>query len=368
MVRSLGARVFVWTANGADVQTYVDMAVDGVISDDPGLVRYLTDDQPSSNEAFAEGLVSYCKFDDGLTDITTTNATDVEGRNPGTLREFDSPPTWTSGAQARIGGALDLDGLDDFVEIPQSASLDIATNAVTISCWVYMDAKPSGIPEPFAGIYDSPEDAYILYQDRSNRELRFKVTAANANAARPGIHESHLATGQWHHVVGLYKGNIGPVSGQASIYLDGKLKDVHTGSGGGGVGLTQRVKAGQHAAFGQNGIENKYRFSGRVDDVAIWQRALSHGELLQLFRSGARQTPLQKHVMSMRISDLVAQSTNLHIDVQTQHASLTTNDLMLLSRAASLGHTATLRTRAYMSVEVACTGCHGLRTVRPRCS
>jgi len=330
MVRSLGAKIFVWTANGADVQTYVDMAVDGAISDDPGLVQYLTDDQPSSNEAFAEGLVSYWKFDDGLTDITTTNATDVEGRNPGTLQGFDSPPTWTSGTEANIDGALDLDGLDDFVEIPQSASLDIATNAVTISCWVNTDAKPSSIPEPFAGIYDSPEDAYILYLDKGNSELRFKVTAVNANAARPGIHESHLATGQWHHVVGLYNGNIGPVSGQASIYLDGKLKDVHTGSGGGGVGLTQVVKAGQHAAFGQNGTENKYRFSGRVDDVAIWQRALSHGELLQLFQSGTQRAPLQKHVISMRITDFVAQSTNLHIDVRTQHASLTTNDLMLL--------------------------------------
>ncbi|MBL7077297.1 MAG: hypothetical protein ISS31_07485 [Kiritimatiellae bacterium] len=291
LVRSMGAEIFVWTANGSNVQTYVDMAVDGVVSDDPGLVQYLTDDQPSSNEAFAEGLVSYWKFDDGLSDSATTKAADVEERNPGTLQGFDAPPTWTSGTQARFDGALYLDGADDFVEIPQSTSLDIATSAMTISCWMNMDAKPSGIPEAYGGVYDSQEDAYVLYQDKANSELRFKVTTTNANAARPGIHESNLSAGQWHHVVGIYSGSIGPVSGQASIYLDGKLMDVHTGNGGGGVGLTQWVKAGQHAAFGQNGTASKNRFQGHVDDVAIWRRALSHGELLQLLESGPPQTP-----------------------------------------------------------------------------
>ncbi|MBT3191195.1 MAG: hypothetical protein HN341_01440 [Verrucomicrobia bacterium] len=286
MVRSLGAEIFVWTANGADVQTYVDMAVDGIVSDDPGLVQYLTDDQPSSDEAFAEGLVSYWKFDDGLRDSATTHATDLEGRNPGTLQGFDSTPSWTSGAQARFNGALRLDGVDDFVEIPQSTSLDIETNALTISCWVNMDAKPSAMSKSYAGIYDSQEDAYVLYQDKGNSELRFKVADTSGNAARPGINESHLSTGQWHHVVGIYNGDIAAVSGQASIYLDGKLKDVHIGNSGSGVGLTQWVKAGQHAVFGGNGMAGNNWFSGSVDDVAIWRRALSHGELLQVFQSG----------------------------------------------------------------------------------
>ncbi len=331
LVRSLGAKIFVYTADGADIQTWVDLGVDGIVSDDPGLVRYLMDDQPSPNEAFAEGLVSYWKLDDGLTEINSTNAIDVEARNPGVLRGFDSPPTWTTGAQARVGGALDLDGVDDFVDIPQSASLDIGTNAVTISCWVKMDAKPSVIPESFGSVYASREDSYILYQDKANSELRFKVTTTSGNAARPGIHESNLSTGQWHHVVGLYNGNVGPVSGQASIYLDGKLKDVHTGNDSTvGLGLTQWIKAGQHAAIGQDGSDNQYRFSGSVDEVAIWRRTLSHGELLQLVQSGTSHVPLQKQVMSILITNVVAQSTSLYFDIQTQHASLTTNDLALL--------------------------------------
>jgi glycerophosphoryl diester phosphodiesterase len=331
LVRSLGAKLFVYTANGADIQTWVDMGVDGIVSDDPGLVRYLTDDQPSPNEAFAEELVSYWKFDDGLTEINSTNATDVEARNPGMLRGFGSPPTWTTGAQARVGGALYLDGVDDVVDIPQSASLDIGTNAVTISCWVKMGAKPSVIPESFGSVYASAEDSYILYQDKGNSELRFKVTTTNGNAARPGIHESNLSTGQWHHVVGLYNGNVGPVSGQASIYLDGKLKDVHTGNDSTvGLGLTQWIKAGQHAAIGQDGSDNQYRFSGSVDEVAIWRRTLSHGELLQLFQSGTSQVPLQKQVMSIHVTAFGAQSSVLYIDVLTQHASLTANDLALL--------------------------------------
>jgi glycerophosphoryl diester phosphodiesterase len=330
MVHSLGMDLFVWTVNGPAVQSFVDLEVGGLISNDPALVRYLTDDQPSENQSLAAGLISYWNFDDGLADDTATNALDVEAVNPGHLQGFDSPPSWVTGAEAKFNGALDLDGINDHVDIPQSPSLDINSNAVTISCWLNMSSTSSSIQEDFGGIYDSEQDAYILYQDRGNGELRFKVTANNNQSARPGISESDIVTGHWHHVAAVYNGNAGPISGQAAIYLDGRLKDIHTGAdGNSNVGLTQTVKTGQHAAIGRNGASSNSWFSGRVDDIAIWQRALSYGELLQIFQTGTNGASLQKSVMSICISDFSAESNRLRFLVQVDHGSLITNEITL---------------------------------------
>ena len=41
-------------------------------------------------------------------------------------------PKWTSG---KVSGALEFDGKDDYVKIPDSASLDI-TEAITIEVWI----------------------------------------------------------------------------------------------------------------------------------------------------------------------------------------------------------------------------------------
>ena len=76
--------------------------------------------------------------------------------------------------------------------------------------------------------------------------------------------------------------------------LDGRLKDVHTGAeGSGNLGLNEEVRPGQIAAIGRNGTESRYWFSGSVDDIAVWRRALSYGEVVQIFEAGTNDVALQ---------------------------------------------------------------------------
>ena len=139
LVHAFGMELFVWTANGSAVQDAVDLGVDGVISDDPALVRELSRDDPVDNDSLVDGLVSYWKFDDGVADDSATTAVDVEVVNPGALQGS----SWIVDASAQFGGALALDGIDDYVDIPQSESLDIGTNAVSISLWAKLPLKPT---------------------------------------------------------------------------------------------------------------------------------------------------------------------------------------------------------------------------------
>jgi hypothetical protein len=170
--------------------------------------------------------------------------------------------------------ALQFDGVDDHVSLPSGGVLDIAGNAVTLSLWINLDKLPNAIGGTgFAGIYDSVQDSYVFYEDDLSDELRFKVTDADGTAERPGIPAADLQTGRWYHVVGVYDGE----AGQASIYLDGELKDVHSN-----MFLTGAVKPGQVAALGRDGTASQSYFQGRLDEVQVFDRALTPEEILLL--------------------------------------------------------------------------------------
>ncbi len=152
-------------------------------------------------------------------------------------------------------------------------------------------------------IYDSTTDCYGLYLDKANKELRFKVTDANGHAARPGIPEAALQTNRWLHIAGTFSGSVGPVSGQATIYLNGKPLDVHTGNDATTpAGLTANVKSGQSAAMGREGPTGASYFTGLVDDVALWRRALAPAEVAQLYQAG---------LAGQALGDLLRQPTTL---------------------------------------------------------
>ena len=289
LVHDWGMALFVWTVdNSAEIQNFISLGVDGIISNDPASVQGLQ--QPPATNApgyLGERLVAYWKLDDGRTNSFATTVADSKGGNAGTLVRNDGASHWFDGSVAKLGGCLKVEGTNAFVTFPQTADLNINTNALTIAAWVWLPILPSQLTTSFGAIFDSSTDCYVLYLDRSNKELRFKVTDASGNAARPGIPETFLPTNQWLHVAATYDGQTFPASGQAIIYLNGAPTDSHFGSdGGAGTGLTGNVKTGQIAAMGREGPSGGNYFTGMVDDLALWRRALSPAEVRRLFEEG----------------------------------------------------------------------------------
>lgn len=223
-----------------------------------------------------DGLVAYWDLDEGDGDV----ANDIFGDEPdnGQLRE---EPSWMSPEGAAVGdSALYFEGFQD-VLVPDSMDLEIPNNSVTVSAWFNTDFLPEELVEGFAGIFDSQQDAYVLYLDRGNNELRFKVTDNNGTAERPGVPASMIVPEQWHHVMGVYDG----ANQSAKIYFDGDLIDVHTNAS-----LTDPVQIGQIAGIGSNPTPDDlavYYFQGGIDDVAVWNRPLGRAEALYLYNDGA---------------------------------------------------------------------------------
>ncbi|TWT78327.1 hypothetical protein Pla123a_11180 [Posidoniimonas polymericola] len=228
-----------------------------------------------------DGLLSYWPLDEGAGIVAGDASPGGSIIDNGELRDG---PTWLSG---KFGAGLGFAGAEN-VLIPNSADMDINSNAVSLSTWVKLDKMPSDIAGSFAGIYDSQPDNYVLYLDKNSNELRFKVTDANgaSTSAHPGVPASMLDTTSWHHVMGVYDGSVGSVK----IYWDGAQVDLASLPTTVGT-----VRPGQVAGLGAQTTTDAPHtasnfYEGGIADLAIWNRPLGVAEAEYLFNSGAGST------------------------------------------------------------------------------
>lgn len=223
-----------------------------------------------------DGLLSYWALDEDFGNTAFDSAPYGVAQDNGVLR---NDPTWSNGI---FGAGLQFNGTNQDVLISNSLDMDIGTNAVTLSSWVKLDQLPQDITGSFAGIFDSQPDNYVLYLDRGNNELRFKVTTDAGGAARPGVAGSLLTTDSWLHVMGVYDGQ-----GSASLYYNGDLAGTLASAG-----LTSNVRAGQTAGIGSQVTANaphetSSNFQGGIADVAVWNRPLGLAEARYLYNQGS---------------------------------------------------------------------------------
>ena len=228
-----------------------------------------------------DGIVGYWPLEEGAGDVTNDSFGDVQD-----VGELRNEPEWLTGEDAFLGnGSLFFDGVvgQQDVLIPNSADFNFTTNGASISAWVNTELLPSELSESFGGILDSIPDAFVMYLDRGNMELRVKFTTSDGVAERPGIPEDMLEVSEWIHVAGVYDG----AEQSASIYLNGELIDTHDNAGFG-----EPIRSGQVSSIGAEpnvvgdpGASTRF-FPGSIDDVAVWNRAISEDEVAEIHSSG----------------------------------------------------------------------------------
>ena len=169
---------------------------------------------------------------------------------------------WTQG---KFGWCLSFDGVDDYVEVPDSASLNI-TDEITVEAWVNGD-----LASQYKGILekrDSTESGFALLSWGAD-SIKFEITNIGLYIQKTG-----LESFRWYHVVGTYDSSIG----KGCLYINGVKVGEKTVSG--------TIKTNNARLFiGSRGIGDKPAayFNGTIDEVRIYNRALSAEEIKRLY-------------------------------------------------------------------------------------
>ncbi len=241
-----------WTINSSEKMKFImTQGMNGIITDYPQDAICL------KTLLMNQGLIASWNFDNN-----TGNAIDdaTGNLNNGSTHHT----TWTNGIN---GSCLNFNGTNSYVTFYQSSVFNSIDKSVSIAAWVNLNHLPSQISSSFGPIFDSDQDAYILYLDKANGELRFKVKDINGHVEIPAIPESYLDTNTWHHVAGVCNGK------DILIYLDGQLIDNHSSS------ILDTLITNQLAEIGRN---NGHYFDGKIDELKIYNRALSPYEVEML--------------------------------------------------------------------------------------
>ncbi|MHC4504069.1 MAG: LamG-like jellyroll fold domain-containing protein, partial [Planctomycetota bacterium] len=209
----------------------------------------------------ARGLVGHWKFDEG----EGTVARDSSGRgNDGAVK---------GGArrvEGRIGGALEFDGIDDYVDCGNNASLAVSA-AITMTLWVNRRGRGGDQRIIYHG-GGWGDDGYCLGYNNN----RVKAELQNTGTGKKTEWGSGVAAppdNEWHHLAFMWD----DADDTMSLYIDG----VDTGARSrfpGPMGSPTR-----NMTVGSKG--GGHHFKGLVDDVRIYDRALSAVEIAALAAS-----------------------------------------------------------------------------------
>ncbi|MGQ0591683.1 MAG: LamG-like jellyroll fold domain-containing protein [Gammaproteobacteria bacterium] len=262
----------------------------------------------------SSGLVGAYNFEEA----SGTTVVDASGMgNKGTIRGAARI------TQGRFGNALSFDGVDDWVTVNDSASLDLTTG-VTLEAWVY----PIVDMTQWATVILKEQSGGALYELYANSDQSQPLTSVTVGRRYRVLSGGPwLLTNQWTHLAATYDGTI------QRLYVNG-------------IQVAQRPQTGpiqvssNPLRLGGNSVWGDF-FKGRIDEVRVYQRALSAAEINADLNSAiATSTPpvfLVGHQAVAPVPDSNPQGTAQAFQAQAAVTGWVTN----LSVYVDTGSTAT---------------------------
>jgi hypothetical protein len=214
-------------------------------------------------------LVGWWTFDDG----SGTTAADSSG-NAYTMNLVNGL-SWVAG---KIGGAISANGTNQYGTVP---TINLGTSAVTVAFWAnrtYSTTTESVLLESTTN-YNHSNTGFGFFPDDTG--CKGIAAAVHGNVGYSVNCYTQPTSGVWHHLAIIFD-KTQPGSNQTALYIDGVLQTP----------ASSPITAQNTNSFSNNPI---YLFSragsqffnaGEVDDLRIYNQALSAAQIQQLFQAG----------------------------------------------------------------------------------
>ncbi len=209
------------------------------------------------------------------------NAEDIADGNDGTL------VGGATFAPGMVGQAFSLDGVDDYVNVGNAPSLQVSHGDFTVDAWVnlasvcggsvsFCDASIVDKMSSLIGISANNDGWRLLKQVSGGFWFCFGGGATNGcGFGNPNtvISSTVAQPGVWYHVAGVKSGN------SISIYVNGVLEATST--------LGSFVDTDSTDLVIGSSLQQGARFPGLIDEVELFNRALSDTEIQAIFNAGS---------------------------------------------------------------------------------
>ena len=209
-------------------------------------------------------LIAYYKFED--------NAQDSAGITHG----INNGAVFIDG---KVGIALSFDGVNDYVDIGNGSILKFGRGDFTYAAWIKTTSAKFNqriisdekigqsnhralklIPVFISGVSSPTYKVQFWCRDSMGNNILADITTT-------------VTDSNWHHVVGVRNGSAG------YIYVDGRLEGSATNPATGSCDGNARTFIG-----GRDAITSPLSFNGSIDEVRIYNRALSESEVKELYQ------------------------------------------------------------------------------------
>ena len=202
-------------------------------------------------------LVAWYRFDGDASDSSGNNLHGTEIGNP----------TYEAGV---FGQAINLDGDGDYVDCGLDPKFDI-TEFITFTYWIKVTAFDRG----WNTVLSRGDDSWR--SSRAGTES-FMEAAVGGTSGNYTFGVTPVDDDQWHHVGWVYDGTMN------YIYVDGELDASEPSTG--------QITVSSYPLFIGNNSQNTDRYwNGLIDDVMIFNRALSQEEIQAIMQSSAGAFP-----------------------------------------------------------------------------
>jgi len=216
--------------------------------------------------------------------------------NAGKAKHVD----WT--AAGKVNGALEFDGVDDYVDTGEVARLNIS-GAITLSAWINYGG--SGDLDVLSKVKAS--NAYGPFSFGFSNTAQGFYESADGSSWGTAIGSSNVYPYGWHQMTATSNATV------ANLYVDGVLV------GSDATPAASKILIPEHARIGwYYGSSYSRHFNGALDEVRVWNRSLSAAEVAQHYYGSLNKYAPDKW--------LFTSTPQNYAGTYTYFASVTTNE------------------------------------------
>jgi hypothetical protein len=220
------------------------------------------------NEQAPSGLIAHYPF--------TGSAVDISGNdNHGTV----NGATLTEDRFGNMNSAYEFDGVDDYIQV--DSIIDLSNIDLSTSFWFKPDSIPSNNERVLWYFYGENNNGFACNLTRDSTFYFHNWEHSSSSKPYEISTNGKYDVGIWYNLITVYQINGTQIN--INIYLNGDLiiSEIHEYS----APDLSKLRIGTHGTVLANN-NGSVTFTGSIDDIKIYNRALSEEEISSLYTEG----------------------------------------------------------------------------------